>query len=222
MYEYIIFDVDGTLIDTHQATILALQEVLIEETGKIYNTKELEFVIGIPGEVSLPRLGVKDINHANRKWNAYLKRYSDYIEVFPGIRELFPALESEGIRTGLVTSNTRYELDGLMYYFLPLHLKQYVRHMVCADDTKRHKPYPDPILKFLEMSEASCSKVLYIGDTEYDMRCARAAMIDFGLAKWGVRSTKSIDCKYTFNHSLDILKMFQKNIRKEKVELYES
>jgi HAD superfamily hydrolase (TIGR01549 family) len=221
MYEYIIFDVDGTLIDTHQATILALQEVLTEETGKIYSPRQLEFVIGIPGEVSLPSFGIKDIDSANKKWNAYLKKYSGKIEVYPGIRELFPALDNAGVKTGVVTSNTRYELDGLIYYFLPLHLRQYVRHTICADDTRRHKPYPDPILRFLELAEVSSSKVLYIGDTEYDMSCAKAAGVDFGLAKWGIKSTKSFECKFSFDHSLDILEMINGNIQKEKVKMYD-
>jgi HAD superfamily hydrolase (TIGR01549 family) len=220
MYEYIIFDVDGTLIDTHQATILALQKVLAEETGKRYDAHELEFVIGIPGEVSLPKLGIKDVDLANKKWNFYLKNYSNKIEVYPGIRELLPFLINEGIDIGLVTSNTRYELEGLMYHFLPLQLEHYVNYSVCADDTLRHKPHPDPILKYLELSGAEPSKVLFIGDTEYDMECADAASVDFGLAAWGLQSIKPMNCRYSFKHPYEINKLLDKEFINSKGEIY--
>ena len=56
---------------------------------------------------------------------------------------------------------------------------------VCSDDTERRKPFPEPLLKYLELSGAKSTEVLYIGDSEHDMACAKAAGVDCGLAMWG-------------------------------------
>ena len=207
MYRCVIFDVDGTLIDTHKATILALDRVLKEMTGHKYDSEELKFAIGIPGEVSLPRFGIKDITFANMMWNKYLKEYQNYITVYSGTKELIIKLNSIGIKVGLVTSNTRYELNGLLKYFEPFKLMNYVESSVCADDTDRHKPYPEPILKFLEIAKVDSKEAIYIGDTLYDMECAVGSKVDFGLAGWGNADlSRTINTKFVFNSPNDIIK----------------
>ena len=57
--------------------------------------------------------------------------------------------------------------------------------IICADDTAEHKPKPGPLLKYMEYTGARPSEVLYVGDTVYDMQCARGAGVDFALARWG-------------------------------------
>ena len=209
MYKSIIFDVDGTLIDTQRATILALNKVLKEETGNCFANNELRFALGIPGEVSLPKFGVNDVHTANMKWNAYLYKYSKSIKVYPGIVDIILRLNKMGILLGIVTSNTKYELKGLLNYFLPFRLMDYISFAVCADDTKRHKPHAEPLLKFLEISGSDPSKTIYIGDTVYDMNCAKAADVDFGLALWGAVLSEEIKTDFSFNSPYEILRLLK-------------
>ncbi|MBQ4088370.1 MAG: HAD hydrolase-like protein, partial [Clostridia bacterium] len=56
---------------------------------------------------------------------------------------------------------------------------------VCADHTEKHKPEPEPLLKYMELTGAKPDEVLYIGDSKYDEMCAHAAGVDFALATWG-------------------------------------
>ena len=49
----------------------------------------------------------------------------------------------------------------------------------------QEKPEPGPLLKYMERTGAKPSEVLYVGDTVYDMQCARGAGVDFALARWG-------------------------------------
>lgn len=201
MYKHIIFDVDGTLIDTHEATIMALDKVLKEVTGHSFEREELLFAIGVSGKVSLPRFGISstaEIEAVSLKWSEYLRLYSMHIKMYPGIEKMFNELNSKNIKMGLVTSNTRYELDSLMPYFLPFKLKDFVEHTVCSDDTVRNKPYPDPILKFLELSGCKPSEAIYIGDTAHDFNCAQSAGVDFGLAAWGAGDVKGINPRFAF------------------------
>lgn len=212
MYKNVIFDVDGTLIDTKCATIYALRTVLEEETGILYSDEELKFAIGIPGEVSLPKFGVKDVQGANMKWNVYLKKHETLIKVYKGIKELILTLKDHGIRMGIVTSNTRYELEGLLKYFLPFQLMDYISFAICADDTEKHKPHAEPILKFLEKAKANPWETIYIGDTVYDKKCAQNAHVHFGLALWGNAYSKDVLPELVFHSPNEVLEIFRQPV----------
>ncbi|MFZ7945975.1 HAD family hydrolase [Neobacillus sp. 19] len=202
MYNTIIFDVDGTLIDTEKAVLGSLQKVLRTDYDKVVPLEDLYFVLGIPGAKSLPQLGIRDIDRANERWNYYMKDFFHSIEVFSGIKDVLETLKGRDIVQGIVTSKTNEELIN---DFVPFGLSSYMTHTVCADDTERHKPNPEPILKFLEISGADQKKSIYIGDTVYDYECARDAGIDFGLALWGCKNHQNIQAKYKFKRPQDII-----------------
>lgn len=204
MYKTVIFDVDGTLIDTEVAVISSLQKALVEYYNKKYAFEQLQFILGIPGARSLKQLGIpdEDINMVNERWNFFMKEFSQFIKVFPEINELLKSLLENGIVVGIVTSKTRQELAD---DFVPFGLMKYLLHIVCADDTVNHKPHPDPILKFLEISGAVPDNAIYIGDTIYDMECAQSSGVGFGLALWGCKNPDSIVAQNKLSNPKDIL-----------------
>lgn len=59
MIECVVFDVDGTLLDTEKEVIESLQRIVKEELGQELGYEELVFSLGIPGNVTLERLGIK-------------------------------------------------------------------------------------------------------------------------------------------------------------------
>lgn len=202
MYNAIIYDVDGTLIDTEKAVLGSLQKVLKTDYDKVVPLEYLYFVLGIPGSKSLSQLGISDIDRANERWNYFMKDFFHSIEVFSGIKDLLDTLKNRNIVQGIVTSKTNEELIN---DFVPFGLSSYLTHTVCADDTEKHKPNPEPILKYLKISGADPKKSIYIGDTVYDYECARDAGIDFGLALWGCKNHQNIQAKYKFERPQDII-----------------
>lgn len=201
MYKCLIFDIDGTIIDTEKAVISSLQKLLKVETGIDYPADELSFVLGIPGSVSLKQLNITDTETACEKWNNYMKEFYNDIRVFPDLEEIIKRLHDLKIKTGIVTSKTKQELID---DFNPFGLHEYFDYIVCADDTNKHKPHPEPILKCLEISKASPSETIYIGDTSYDMQCAQSAGVDFALALWGTKDS-NLNAKIKLNHPKEIL-----------------
>jgi HAD superfamily hydrolase (TIGR01549 family) len=206
MYEIFIFDVDGTLIDTEEAVMGSLQKMLKVHFNLSVPQQDLKFVLGIPGAVSLPRLGITDIELGNQLWNNYMADFKKTIHVFDGIQQLLSTLKEHSVTTGVVTSKTYQEYQN---DFVPFGLADDLNYIVCADDTELHKPHPDPLQKFLQISEAIAESSIYIGDTIYDYECARDAGIDFGLALWGCKNPDSIPAKYKFEHPKDILSLIK-------------
>lgn len=204
MYTTFIFDIDGTLINTEQAVLGSLQRLLKNNYNRELNQQDLTFVLGIPGAVSLRQLGIDDVDNANNCWNEYMRDYQHTIHAFEGIQELLSILSEQSISTGVVTSKTNQEFQD---DFVRFGLAPDLPYVVCAEDTKRHKPYPEPLLKFLEISGSVAKTSIYIGDTIYDYECARDAGVDFGLAMWGCKKPDAIPAKFKFNHPKDILSL---------------
>ena len=180
----IIFDVDGTLIDTEYAIVRSLQDTLLELRGTLVPMEELTFTLGITGKDALERLNVADVPGTLERWIGHMEKYAHTNAVYPGIRELLSWLTAEGFGIGIVTSRTReeFQADFVKFGILP-----YFTTVVCADDTDRHKPDPAPLLAYMARTGCCAGDMLYIGDSVYDRQCAQAAGVPFALADWGAK-----------------------------------
>lgn len=200
MYKHIVFDVDGTLVNTEYAVLHSLQDTLKEVQNKNYQIEELEFVLGITGEAAIKQLGIANITETVDLWNKNLNSYKNSVMVFDGIKDLLQKL-SPDYKLGIVTSKTKAEFDEEV---TPFGLNEYFGVIVCADDTKEHKPNPEPLIKYMELANAKPAETLYIGDSIYDMQCAKSSGVDYAFAKWGNRR-QNIEAKYVLLNPLDLL-----------------
>lgn len=201
-YEHFIFDVDGTLVDNELAVLQTWKDTLMEIQGKAYETKDIAFVLGVPGETAFEKFAVKDTAAAFDLWRSNFLKYSAEVKLFTGIPETLAALVERGKQPGIVTSRTRSEFadDTTLDEIIP-----HFGTVVCVTDSLRPKPFADPILTYLEKTAAAPQDILYIGDTIYDCLCAKNAGVDFGLAMWGNNSEKNITAKYFFSVPGEIL-----------------
>jgi len=204
MYKNIVFDVDGTLIDTESADLQALHDMMLDLTQKDIPLEDLRFAIGIPGVGALTDLGLKNTENAFALWRKYYLKHIGETKVFPGISEVLEQLAGRSCVLGIVTSRLKFEfLEDVD----PLGLSHYFPFIVCADDTEEHKPHPAPMHKFLELSGADPSSTLYVGDTVYDMECARAAGVASALALWGGKPPKNISATYFLREPGELLNL---------------
>lgn len=194
-YSHIIFDIDGTLLDTEFAVLHSLQDTIMQYLNRRIPIEELTFALGIPGEVALVHLGITDVKGANKYWNEMMAQYQQHICLFDGISNMLDILYDKGYKIGIITSKTRkeYETD-----FVPHGISHYFETVICVEDSSRPKPSPDPLLTYLERNHLSADNVIYIGDTEYDSNCAHSAGVDFGLALWGCKDANKIESEYQF------------------------
>lgn len=202
-YKHIVFDVDGTLIDSEYSILAALVDTLKEINGKDYTIDELRYVLGIPGAETLKLFEVKDIENALSLWLKNMDKYKDTIKIFDGVIEVLDLLNSKGYKLGIVTSKLREEFD---HDFNRFDIKKYFSTIVCADDTTLHKPYPEPLLKYMELNDIKNKDLIYIGDTGYDYECAKGANVDFALALWTENSHDELDAEIRLYNPMDIFK----------------
>ena len=97
-YKHILFDIDGTLIDTEEAILRSLQDTVRELLHKDIGRPELKFALGIPGSVTLRKLGITDTERANSRWNEHLLKYKSHIRLYDGIPELLDRLKTNGYK----------------------------------------------------------------------------------------------------------------------------
>lgn len=200
-YKQIVFDVDGTLLNTESAILHSLQDTMRTLSGETIPLEKLTFTLGITGEDALQILGVEDITTTIDLWNKKLRDFADDMAVFDGIEELLEKLLKLGCEMGIITSRTKEEFE---YGFGQFDIKRYFKTIVCADDTEEHKPNAAPLCKYMELTGADREQVLYIGDSEYDSRCAGNAGTDFALAGWGAHN-KMIKANYHLEKPEELL-----------------
>lgn len=206
MFKYVIFDVDGTILDTEKSILRSLQQVLKEE-GKNYPLEDLRFALGIPGKETLRRLGVIEIERVHSIWSRTVLEFSHEVHIFEDLKEVIQTLSKIPIRTGIVTSKTKQELID---EFEPFGLSSLFEHTVCADDTENHKPNPEPLLLCLDELKATKNDAIYIGDSIYDMQCANSAGVKFALALWGSKQTVGFEsADYILKEPIDILELIK-------------
>ena len=80
-YKHIVFDIDGTLIDTEYAVLHSLQETIKGLSGREMPCSELRFALGITGTDALKKLEIKDTSYALELWDKNMRNYTNTIKV---------------------------------------------------------------------------------------------------------------------------------------------
>ncbi|OYT71894.1 MAG: hypothetical protein CFK49_03350 [Armatimonadetes bacterium JP3_11] len=205
----ILFDIDGTLIDTVDLIVKALDYTYQKHLGVALPREELRRLIGLPLKMQMRYLDDRvsgdaphDLMEADEM--AYYKAHRDQERVVPEAVQAVQTAYRKGYAIALVTSKNRQELQ----ITLPkLAVDAYVDTIVTADDTEHHKPAPDPVLKALERLQVAPEQAIYIGDTVFDLSCGRAAGVLVGAVAWGAHLPEDLQAAqpdYYFETPVDL------------------
>jgi len=173
----VLFDLDGTLLDTAPDMIAALNTICAEE-GATQVDYDIARAFVSNGAAGLLRLAFPDFDPIRDAalQQRYLDRYAERLAVdtqlFPHLDTLLDLLEQAAVPWGVVTNKPMYLTDPLMEA-LGLHRRSACT--VCGDTLAERKPHPRPILFALERMAVAPGRSIYIGDARRDIESGRAA-----------------------------------------------
>lgn len=207
-YKAVIYDIDGTLLNTFDMNMYPLLRIIQEELGESWTLDQVRPFYAQPGMKTMKDLGIRDIEKTYARWVAYVNGYEKGAAVYTGMEAVLKAFQESGIRQAIVSSKMKaqYQIDVVGHG-----LDRYMETAVLEEDTVKHKPDPEPILECLGRMKLRPSDVLYIGDTVSDYQAARASGVDFGFALWGnpkVNGAEKAD--YQFYRPEDMMVLFTK------------
>jgi len=184
----VLFDLDGTLLDTANDLGEALNYVL-RKHGLPEVTRERYRPIASDGALGLLTLGfadtLKDFSYEQLRAE-FLAYYEENIAVhtclYPQVSELLSTLDSKKIPWGIVTNKP----EGLTRKLLP-HYPQFRQclSLIGGDTLANRKPHPEPILKACQEISVASEQCLYVGDALRDIQAGNNANATTVIAKWG-------------------------------------
>ena len=201
-YRHCIFDIDGTLIDTESTGVLSLIKTVKELMGRGMSYEEMYPYFGIPSNSVAVLFDSPDHKEFEDRWEENFVAMSYLIKPFDGVEDILIEARKAGICLGVVTSRIKREIEHDPYL---MKLLGYVDHVICAGDTKRPKPFPDPQYRYMELAAARLGEevrkedCIYFGDTEHDCQSAHSAGIDFAYADWRHRGEPSFKVEHRFH-----------------------
>lgn len=181
----VLFDFDGTIMDTNDLILQSWQHTFRTVEGRERPKEDIIGTFGEPLYVTmekvLPQLTVEEGAKIYRSYHH--DNFTELIEIFPGILELLKELKTRGYKTGIVTSRLRHTTElGLGKY----DMEQYFDTVVTCDDTDKHKPDPEPVLIALERLGSKPEEAVMIGDSIFDILCAKGAGVKSVLVSWAL------------------------------------
>jgi len=187
VYDHVIFDLDGTLVDTRIDLSLAVNHV---RRGLGLPDLPLDVVCRMVGEgarILVQRaLGPEpgcSIDDALARFLAYYGAHLlDHTQAYPGVRELLAALTARGVLLSVLTNKpaamSQAIVDGLG-------LSGYITHLIGGDSLPVRKPDPAGIERLCQLAGVGPARTLVVGDSAIDARTARAAGVTFCGVAWG-------------------------------------
>ncbi len=193
-YDAVVFDLDGTLLDTLQDLADSTNEILRRHGMPLKTDEEIRSFVG-NGIRHLLDCAVPEgeqnpaFDQIHKEFTAYYCEHCmDKTEPYPGVLFLLSELKKAGISTAIVSNKGDYAVKKLnQVYFSGL-----VQVAVGEREGCRRKPQPDGVLQAIKEMNVPGERSAYVGDSEVDILTAKNAGLPCYLVTWGFRSRKQL------------------------------
>jgi HAD superfamily hydrolase (TIGR01549 family) len=211
----IIFDVDGTLVDSVDLHARAWQEAFAH-FGKQFDFERVRSQIGKGGDQLMPvflsKEELEEFGEELEKYRGELfkREYLPHVKGFPKVRELFQRIKDEGLKVALASSA---KADELKAYKERAHIEDLVEEETSSDDAEKSKPHPDIFEAVLERLEGvRPSEAVVVGDTPYDAEAAgKAGLKTVGLLSGGFPEAdlRAAGCTHIYRDPADLFANYE-------------
>ncbi|NLK12337.1 MAG: HAD family hydrolase [Candidatus Phytoplasma sp.] len=215
MIKGIIFDLDGTLLDTVEDIKDSLNHILAKNHFPILTTEQVKKNLG-NGAKALVRASILE-KIEEEKLNKVFLEYSNYYNInnniktkpYPFILELLETLKKENYLLAIVSNKDQSGVDTLNKNVF----KGLIDVALGENKGVPLKPSPEAIYTALNQMGLTHEEVLYVGDTEVDMQTAQNAQLKSVAVTWGFRKKEDLNVlnpDYMVDHPLEILEILKR------------
>jgi pyrophosphatase PpaX len=182
MIKTVLFDLDGTILDTNELIVQSFLHSLAGETPEPLTREQIIPNMGRPLIEQMTyfsgRQEVADLIDKYRAFN--LSKHDELVKEFPHVKSVMAEIHTKGIKIGIVTSKVRKTtLMGLKLSGLD----GYVSSIVTVEDVKNPKPDAEGILLALKELGGKLAETVMVGDSHYDIDAAKnAGVISVGVS----------------------------------------
>lgn len=208
----ILFDNDGTLVDTQQLILSSFQhatktvlgkiipdDVLMKKVGQPLAVQMWDFTDNADTQQELLRV-YREFNHAC---------HDEAVRAFPGVISGLATLQKRGYKLGIVTG----KMHWLAWRGLEIvGAAPYLDCCIGPDDCPKHKPDPEPIIAGAEALGLKPSECVYVGDSPYDIAAGNAAGCQTVACLWGMFSKESLAAEnptFACENFQELLELFE-------------
>ena len=179
MLDGVIFDIDGTLVDSNDAHAESWVDTFAE-AGYDVPFAVVRPLIGMGADKLLPKtIGIGNESDVGKKLTKrrseiFQEKYLPKLRPLPGSRNLLLRVRSDGLKPIVATSAKDKELKGLLK---AAQVDDLIEEKATASDAKRSKPDPDIVRAAIEESDIPADRLVMVGDTPYDIEAAGRANV---------------------------------------------
>jgi phosphoglycolate phosphatase len=213
-YDTVIFDLDGTLLDTLDDLADSVNYALNMYCFPCRDAEEVRSFVG-NGVARLMELCIPDgLNNSQYEKcladfrNHYSKNMQNKTGAYKEIMELLEELSKEGYKLAIVSNKFDDAVKGLNQVYFG----EYVKVAIGESDNINRKPAPDTIFKALEELGSTADKAVYVGDSEVDVQTAKNAEIMCVGVTWGFRDREVLEqegADYIIDRPRELLRILE-------------
>ena len=191
-FQAVLFDMDGTLLDTLSDMQDAVNHILLENGWPQRTLEEIRAFVGNGAAKLMERAIPEPI--APQRFHEILVSYKDWYQAhncvktapYPGIPEVLAELEKMGVKTAVVSNKPDATTKTLAARFFP-GLPAFGQR-----DDVPPKPSPDLVFRALDTLGVAAADAVYVGDSEVDVATARNAGLPLAAVSWGFRGRQAL------------------------------
>ncbi|AZR72717.1 hypothetical protein BBF96_04515 [Anoxybacter fermentans] len=184
MFRYLLFDLDGTILDTNEIIFRSFEYTLKVHLDYDIQRQEILKIFGEPLFKQMTYFNPKLAKAMCQTYREYYAKHSkELTRVFPGVKKVLAHLKLHNIPMGIVTNKSRKFAEMALHDF---QLHPFFDFLIGGDEVKNAKPDPEAIIKGMKLLKANPKETLMIGDSPLDLDAAKRAGIKSALVGWNI------------------------------------
>ncbi|WP_117168826.1 pyrophosphatase PpaX [Paraliobacillus sediminis] len=206
----ILFDLDGTLIDTNELIIASFTHTLKKHSETPYTREQILSFIGPPLYDSLAQVDPDNVEAMVATYREHnLSNHDKYVTAYPTVVDTIKTLKENGYQLGIVTTKMR---DTALLGLKLTGMEDAFDIVIGLDDVTNAKPHPEPIIKALTQLHANPINAIMVGDNYHDIEAGQNAGIKTAGVAWSIKGKEvlaSYKPDYMLEEMSDLLKILE-------------